>query len=145
MRGLEALLKIRRVAEDKALEAMSAARRRFDEIGVEERALRAKADAAVESLRELERGTFGVRRSLLYRRYLNAIRSRIGRCRERAARAWAEVEEKRRDVERCRHAREAVEALIARRRERARRERAYREERALGDLAQNAWAKATAP
>jgi flagellar export protein FliJ len=139
MRGLEALLRIRRIDEEKALEALAGARRERDRIAVEERALRARFAAIKDSLRAVEEKSFGVRESLAHRRYLNAVRGRIERCRERARGATKALEEKRAVYERKRHDREAVDELIKRRKDRAAQERARRDERAFAELGQRAW------
>jgi flagellar export protein FliJ len=142
MRGLETLVRVRRVAEEQALEELSRAKYAYDQVKVEEAVLRARSAEAQEALRSLERERFGIRRSLIYRRYLNAVRGHIHRCRDRASRAWDQVQVKKRAYEEKRRGREAVDKLLERRAERKRQERERREERALGDLAQNAWARA---
>jgi flagellar export protein FliJ len=139
MRGLKTLLHVRELAEEKALEALAVARRDEERIKVEERTLRARIESVKESLRAVEQGTFGVRESLTYRRYLNAVRSRIDRCRARGAAAGKRVEETRKEYEKRLHGREAVEDLIKRRMERAAHERERRDERVLADLAQTRW------
>lgn len=141
MRGLEALLRLRRVAEDKALQELSRAQRVVEELAVEERALGEQTLAATENLRRLEQGTFGIRQSLVFRRYLNAVRGRIARVRQRSNEARDQMEEKRRAYQQSLHEREAVTELIRRRRERARKERSVREERVAGEMAQNAWTR----
>ncbi len=142
MRGLEALLRIRRVAEEKALEALSTAKYAYDQARMEEAALRARAEEAKKTVRDLEKNEFGVRRALQQRRYLNAVHSQLGRCRQRTAEAHAAVKAKRGEYEEKRNGREAVEELIKRRRERLQKVRARRRERTLGDLAQNVWVRA---
>ena len=91
--------------------------------------------------RGLEQGKFGIRQSLVYRRYLNVVRGRIARCRERATQAHGVVEARKKEYETKLHDREAVDELLRRRRERAAQERARRSARALDELAQNAWAR----
>ena len=70
MRGLRALLRVKQVAEERALRALSAARCEHDRILVEEGMLRENAARARTSLRTLEKGSFDVRRSILYRRFI---------------------------------------------------------------------------
>jgi flagellar export protein FliJ len=141
MSGLEALLRVKRLAEDKAGKELGRAQRHMEEIRREERALGERFQEAKGALRRLEQGKFGVRQSLIYRRYLNAVRGRIERVRKRAADTAAVVEEKRKAYEQSLNEREAVGELIKRRRERAGKVRRRREERVIGDLAQNAWAR----
>jgi flagellar export protein FliJ len=142
MRGLEVLLRVRRVAEDKALEALSTAKGVHEQARMEEAVLQARAEEAKQALRDLETAGFGVRRSLQHRRYLNAVRAHRGRCRQRTTEAWAAVEAKKREYEEKRNRREAVEELIRRRRDQLEKDQERRRERRLGDLAQNVWVRA---
>ena len=141
MRGLKALKRIRRVTEEKALRELASARRRYEAARAEEAEVRAQTEKAKEALRSLERERFGVRQSLAYRRYMNALRSRAGRCRRKTAAARRELEGKRKEYDRTRHEREAVDELIRKRTEREKKERSRRDEIAIGELAQSSWAR----
>ena len=139
MRGLDALLRLRRVAEDKALRALICAQRAVEELTAEERELRARSLEATDELRRREEEKSGIRQSIVYRRYLSALRSRVARVRQRVAEAQEQAEQRRTAYQQSLHEREAVGELIRRRRERARQEEKVREERVAGDMAQNAW------
>ena len=135
MPGLEALLRVKRVAEDEALMALSVARSAYERERVLADSLAERVEAAKEKLRSLERSAFDVRQSILYRRYLNGLRGHIGRCRRRMAEAKEEVDAKRRSYEAARHAREAVGEVIEKREAAQRELKQRREEREIGDLA----------
>ena len=140
MRGLEALQKVRRLAEEKALEDVTLAQRDLEKIRMEEASLAAHAEGAKTALRDLERGRFGVRQSIVYRRYINALRGRMARVGVKRRAAREVVDRKIQVYEKARHQREAVSELIAGRKQAARKERERRVERALEELGQKAWA-----
>jgi len=140
MQGFEALLQVRRVAEEKALKLLSSAKQEFEQIREEEEYLLACAGRAQETLKELEQETFDVRESIIYRRYLNMVRGRIARCRRRRSVAQEALEKRIRDYETKRHGREAISDLLEERRSRKRRELEKQQQREIDESAQQRWA-----
>jgi len=138
--GLEALLKIRLVAEREAQRNLAMARAELERLCVREREIHKQCRCVQEAVRRLESGPFDVREALAHRRYLNALRNRLAYVQGERIRAGERFEEKRRNFEKAKHEREAVERLIEVRRERERKERRRREERLLEDAVQRTWA-----
>lgn len=141
MRGLKALLKVKHVAEDQARKALSSARHDYDTLRAEQIAIVERAQAAKDAVRELEQGPFGIRDALMYRRYLNALRGRMGRSSVKARKAKDVVDSKAKAYEEARHRREAVGDVIATRQAEAKKVAVYREERETSDLAQQKWTR----
>ncbi len=141
MRGLKALHKVKRVAEDQARKALSSARHDYETFRTEQSAIAERAQAAKDAVRELEQGPFGIREAIMYRRYLNALRGRMGRSAAKTQKAKELVDAKAKAYEDARHRREAVGDVIATRQAEAKKLAVYREEREMGDLAQQKWTR----
>ncbi len=139
MQGLEALLQVRRVAEEKALKALSIEQNKYERIREEEWYLIRCSEEARSTLGALEQDAFDIRDSIIYRRYLNMVRGRISRCRERKAKVKKIVDEKIKAYEKERHGREAIDDLIDARRAKERDEKEKQQQRIVNELAQQRW------
>lgn len=139
MQGLEALLKVRKISEDKALKALSLVKREYESVRQEEQAILAQSSQAKAVLNDLQKSAFDVRDSLLYRRYLNMLRNRLGRCHARRKKIQVRLDREIKKYEAARHGREAIDDLIAQKKAGIKAERDKREERLLSDAGQRQW------